>query len=66
MIFIQSMIERRLRFYIWKALKCKENIPYGVGTGEQKIYLKTNINKSLEYFYNRDTCHNQYLQILLL
>ena len=62
-------LKEDVRFYIWTGSweAAKENIPYGVGTGDAKDILKNKYkDKSLEYFYNREyNAHNQYLQILL-
>lgn len=62
-------LKEDVRFYIWTGSweAAKENIPYGVGTGDAKNILKNKYkDKSLEYFYNREyNAHNQYLQILL-
>lgn len=62
-------LKEDVRFYIWTGAweASKENIPYGVGTGDAKDILKNKYkDKSLKYFYNREyNAHNQYLQILL-
>jgi len=62
-------LKEDVRFYIWTGAweAAKENIPFGVGTGDAKDMLKNKYkDKSLKYFYNREyNAHNQYLQILL-
>lgn len=62
-------VKEDVRYTIWDTSweAAKENLPFGVGSGDIKDVLKSKYSeRSLPYFNKREyNTHNQYLQILL-